>query len=361
MPVAPLVLQNKHIEVFKESCAKAENDETNKIRETVIEYIINRKIPEDWYESSLEWRELKDQLDLFLEALANHRPYRNITCIPRGGRKYKYDFEFIIDFGEKTEKDKHIVKIEKIEFKYGCESITDYPQFIQLPSKSITYCSIDTEPNTDTTPIPTQKSNTSVTYAEHFYNHYMSRMNELYQCPISISKEDYLKYIHQSSEKKHPWFQFIKSREAEHKEEKKKLVDESIHEYIDLFQCNPRVGEEEDPEKEDVRLSKSDTTWIIQTIQPLFESQKNKKYMCYKNNRFYYDSILDEELTITYLYDKIKNKEGKYHTIVFNTRLPTTKIHMLLRWKNRAGILYPAWQIKIVRSIVHSLLHVLPK
>ena len=46
--------------------------------------------------------------------------------------------------------------------------------------------------------------------------------------------------------------------------------------------------------------------------------------------------------------DLIKNKDGLINTIVCSTK-SDTKVNMLLRWRNHAGILNPAWQISLKR------------
>ena len=62
----------------------------------------------------------------------------------------------------------------------------------------------------------------------------------------------------------------------------------------------------------------------------------------YCDGEFYKDTINIDELTVTKIEKITKN------TLVLQTN-STSKINMLLRWKNHAGILFPAWQISITR------------
>jgi hypothetical protein len=73
---------------------------------------------------------------------------------------------------------------------------------------------------------------------------------------------------------------------------------------------------------------------------------------CPKEKKFYRDDITPEELTISEEHMGIQvGKNGNVHTLIFYTgEDKTTSINLLLRWRNHAGILNPAWQISINRS-----------
>ena len=111
----------KSIKEF-ENKSRKKNDKNNKIRENIIGAIINKKIPEEFYNYSNIWNNLKEGLFKCLK----HFPYKNIEVIHKGGRKYNYDFDLLLDD-----------KIYKFEFKYNCSNINDCPQFVSPmnPSK----------------------------------------------------------------------------------------------------------------------------------------------------------------------------------------------------------------------------------
>jgi hypothetical protein len=87
-------------------------------------------------------------------------------------------------------------------------------------------------------------------------------------------------------------------------------------------------------------------TYIIEHLEldysliqsKLENSQIGKKFMLWKGNRFYMDYLRDEEVKIKKLITLKKNKN--INTVVLKTDC-NTEYHMLLRWKNRLGILYP--------------------
>jgi hypothetical protein len=74
------------------------------------------------------------------------------------------------------------------------------------------------------------------------------------------------------------------------------------------------------------------------------QTQEDKNFVCYKNGKFYLDVFNPLELLAT---RSIEIKNG--NTLVIESGLPTTQHHLLLRWKNHNGILFPAWQIKLCR------------
>ena len=86
-----------------ENKSRKKNDNNNKNREFIIGAIINKKIPEEFYNYSNTWNNLKEGLFKCLK----HFPYKNIEVIHKGGRKYNYDYDLLIDG-----------KIYKFEFKY---------------------------------------------------------------------------------------------------------------------------------------------------------------------------------------------------------------------------------------------------
>jgi hypothetical protein len=97
-------------------------------------------------------------------------------------------------------------------------------------------------------------------------------------------------------------------------------------------------------------LSIKDTIDLEKISKKLIDTQSQKIYMCYdpSKNNICTDFINDNELSITDIKELKKNKDGMIHTIVCSTK-SNTIINMLLRWRNHAGILNPAWQISIKR------------
>ena len=215
------------------------------------------------------------------------------------GRKYNYDFKiFNIDL------------LYQNEFKFNAKSITDIPQILSL------------------------SSNFNTNYSEYFYDNYVGGISKLYGNDM-INKDDYLINVHQTQYHKHPWFHHIYKNENEKLNEKKELVDKSIHEYLQIL-C----------------IENKDSFNLHKITNKLKETQLNKHFMLYDThtNKFYYDKINENECIIKNIHSlKLNQKKKYYNTLILNTNNENTKIHMLLRWRNHYGILNPAWQIKMFR------------
>ena len=119
--------------------------------------------------------------------------------------------------------------------------------------------------------------------------------------------------------------------ETKYIKEKKIIVDDSIDYYL---------------------KNNADKIDIIQLNNKFNESQIDKIYILYsiKEKKFFIDRLTDNELTLTGKFILEKNKQNYINKIIYETKYLTSQIHMLLRWRNHAGILNPAWQISIVRN-----------
>ncbi len=294
---------------------KDKNDYNNKIREYLICCIINNQIPESWYKYHYKWNLIKIQLDIFLKKLINNLTYKSIECVCKGGRNFNYDFDIIFTLEDNSE------LIKKIEFKFGCDKIDKYPQFLSLSTKD------------------------NCLYADYFYDNFVDNISRLYNLDY-IEKKNYIKNIYGINYNNNNWFKFLYEKDkyiekiskenvnlnnevkefVSKNEEFNKLVELSINNFIMIYSYN---------------LNFEDLT------NKFLKTQKDKEYMCYKGD-FYYDYIDKKELSIK----KISGFKGskKYkNTIVLETYCDT-KIYMFLRWKNHYGILNPAWQISIKRK-----------
>ena len=277
-----LNLEFDDISVFFKKYTKNENDKTNKIREELIENLVNNKIPKTWY-SSPEWFKVKLRLNEFIKNFKDIGKYKE--CIRKSGRKYNYDFLFIF---EKEE--------VKIEFKNGVSSITEYPEILSVSSNKFV---------------------SGLTYAERFYDFYLSSLtNE--ELP---TKDFYLKNIYKNKVN-HPFFIHLKEVDNF-----KITVDESIDDYL-------------------VNYLEIDYAVLISKIK---ESQSNKKFMLWDDEQFHLDYISEDEFDIIPEKTLKKGKNG-YNTVILTNKNKTVEYHMLLRWKNHAGVLFPAWQIKFKRK-----------
>ncbi len=286
------MLSKESIELFHSISAKSDNDAHNTLREETICACINKEIPSDW-KLDIRWIELEAQITDFLNKIVE-TPIKSITATKKSGRQHNYDILLKVNT-EEAEKE------IKMEFKYNSDKITNYPEFISVSSNKFIQ---------------------GLEYASYFYDNYLPKIKELYKTDLDIpNKQDYLKYIYNTNYSKLPLIEYLYKNETQHIKEKKEIVDESIKTYLSQFTL--------------------DISCLNKKLQ---ESQDNKVFMLYKSGKFHYDTISKDELTVTSL-KEIKNN----NTVVCSTLNPTSYIHMLLRWKNHAGILFPAWQIKLVR------------
>lgn len=279
------------IELFYTGSQRKLNARNNQLREIIIQSIINKKIPSLWYILNEKWNKLRLSLESYIQSIRTD--FTSVSCEMKAGRKYNYDFDMI-----------YIVNNEPIiyhvEFKYGSKCVDNCPQFLSLSAKF----------NTD--------------YASFYYDNYLKLICNLYSIK-PIDKDTYLSYVHQTNYDKHKFFRTLYHKEQDKTKGKKSFVDSSIHEYLSSYNVN-----------------------IEQLNKKIKETQVSKYYMCCVDGKLYKDFISNDELIVTKVKCLKAGLTKKYNTIVLETK-STSTIHMLLRWRNHAGILNPAWQIKLVR------------
>lgn len=288
-----MLVKKSDIKVFYNKSNKRNNGKVNIKRELIINNILNDEIDKKYYKRK-KWRKLKSEIYSFI----NDNVYSNysfIKCEQKGGLRYNYDFD--IFFYNKKNK---LINSFKLEFKYN-----NVPQFVQLYTKD--YCN----------------------YAKYYYKHYVKILSKKMNID-KINGKDYLKYVYGTNFKKDIWFQKLCNTcktNKEFNEFKNNLVKKSIDKYLKKYY-----------EKIDVNL-----------INKKFENQYDKIYMIFKDGKFIYNKYNKKQLTIKSFNKFGYTKDKKYiNSVIYNTCDKNTKIHLLLRWKNRNGILGPAFQIKLI-------------
>ena len=304
----PNIYYNKRWIVYRDINAfvasyKKDNDKNNKIRESIIGAIINNKIPEKYYKYSRRWVTLKRATELYVYELVNLQPCNisnisnnNIRLIHKGSRKYNYDFTIIANDTEYN-----------IELKFNAENIEDAPQFVS--------------------PIKTDKY-LSQSYEEYYYDNYLpqliSRDNDKYP-----ERNVYLKEIHGNNPKCMNYFQDVYYKGC-----KKSSRYTGDKESVDFYELSNNI--DKISRKAFVNIADLNIGALSQYLQ---ETQKNKIYMLYKNNRFHIQiaNIEDYELVRWERYPE------KFKYIAYSAS--GKHIDILLRWKNGNGIAFPAFQI----------------
>ena len=149
-------VDKEDIDLFYINSTRGTSDEFNKKREQIICNLGNGIISAIWIQNDSRWAQLHTEL---YEVINNLKPI-NITYHKlniKGGRSKNYDFELI--FYESGQ----IIKLFKLEFKYGANEICECPQFVS-PMKPSQYLTGD--------------------YEEYFYDSYVPQICELAQVPV---------------------------------------------------------------------------------------------------------------------------------------------------------------------------------
>ena len=270
------------------------NNMNNTIREHTVISIINNA-------ASVQDPVFNDLRAAITGWITNFKISKNIPqatefrAVQRGGRRFNYDFDLILD-----------QQSFKIEWKFGGKSVDSLPEFFN--------------------PAANKRYHGDESYARFFYRNYLRQVCDIYGIVETMSEEDYIARVHGTS-RMPALFNALYRAEVngtdEQKATKKQLVDQSIAEWLE---------------------SVKDMTMIDTITADFKSSQSGKIFMIYSNGQIYRDEIEDSELTIT---SCAGVRLGKY--LLLQSKKPGTTYEMLLRWKNHAGILYPAWQISMKR------------
>lgn len=281
-----------HVQMFFQKSTRSDNDSTNKIRERVLlnlytlprSYLVHPTYGENWKKLYQSWRQC-------LETMATQTgvpDYTSIDFVLKAGMRNHYDIEVIYRGDEDH--------IRKVEFKYGATQIAKLPQILSLFANYPLF---------------------EETYDTFWYDRYL---DQYMACDpgITVSKparDLYLKEVMNFQNKTKPFFDKLRTRENFFKAEKKKVVDDSIAEFLAAY------GSEVN----------------LVALADKMVSQGDKNYILCTNGTFYLERVAHE--TVPMVYHGIKNRntlQVTRGTILYN---------MLLRWRNRKGILVPAWQI----------------
>lgn len=275
---------------------KKYNDKNNKTRENIIGAVINNKIPIEYYKYSRRWNNLKKNIESYIYDLIGYNNINNIVLIHRGGRKYNYDFTIIVNNIEYN-----------VELKFNAVNIDDTPQIVS-PVKTSKYL--------------------SRSYEEYYYDNYLPKLIS----PNNIkypNRSQYITEIHGNKPKCMEYFQNIYYQGCS--KSSKYTGDKNSIEFYNLSNSIDKISRENFINITELNINALSTY--------LKETQKNKIYMLYKNNKFHKQivNINDYELV---RYEKYPEK-FKYVAYSASGK----QIDILLRWKNGNGIAFPAFQI----------------
>jgi len=298
-----LVSENKNlypeqIDLFFTTCDKKDNDSSNRVREQILEKIID--LPNSFFEHpnyGKKWRSLKTDWIKVLKSLSYFSFVKDIKIEKKAGRKFNYDFlvQLINKKGQSIE--------YKVEFKYNSSELNTLPQFIQLYDNF---------------------GLTNERYAKFYYETYLDKYLE--KSPTTVfdvpSLDEYLKLIQTTEWKKHSFFEQLRDCEGENKKEKNEIVNQSIKDFLEKY-------------GEDLNLE------LLE--KKIRESQEDKFYIMYKDGIFNLDSFDEDD------YTDLKVSGITSNSVMIEAKSGTV-YKLLLRWKNHNGILNPAWQISVKKA-----------
>jgi hypothetical protein len=299
------LISMKSIDSFSLS-SKVKNYLHNNIRESVIGAIVNKKIPEEYYDNCDTWSNMRENINIYLTNLSHYKDSSTsstIELVHKGGRKYNYDFETILSIN-------NIVIYDKIEFKYNCDTMTKSPQIVS-PMKMSKYLSQNFE--------------------EYYYDHYLIKLFDFVNL-IPPCKKTYINQIHGT---KPLCLQTL--QELYYSGCSKSIhYNENNIQAIEFYNFSKKIS------KEAFKTFIQQTDLDISKLSKyLIKSQEKKNYMLYKNSKFFFETINQETFNII-SYTKNENK-SRYECL---TESGLT-LNVLLRWKNGNGITFPCFQISI--------------
>ena len=245
------------IKIFNKRGKKEENDSDNKLRESILEDILNLNLDEiddectdkeEWLYIQKKWREvLMSLIDVEAgtgdpepepypekEIIENNQEIK-INVKQKAGRQHNYDF--LVDYKIKNK----VLFTRKVEFKYNCSKLKNMPQFIQLP---------------DTTDMfETGK----ISYSEFYFDNYLSEYIETDKnLKLNIEKSDYLKHIKKVDRGCHSFFDMLYKHYDINKHKKEDIINKSIKDFLEKYS------------------DKLDIDWLSEKINT---SQKDKYYV----------------------------------------------------------------------------------
>jgi hypothetical protein len=277
---------------FSSGKGRGTNDANNKLRENIL--TILHRPPEEYLldaEFGNQWQTMSLKWTTFLNTLCPV-DYDDIT-IKKIANLSNHDL--LIEY----KKDTNVIHTVLGEFKHNAKSIAKLPEYYNAPES---------------------KKYIPVKYSEYFYDIYIDKLCELTNVE-KIEKHIYLKYIYQPRYSINSFFQKLKDSEETLYKQKQLLVRASIQDY----------------------LQKYASTLCLEQLTHDLMPQSTKTFILWDCHEFRSDTIHEDELQIVSI-ERIKNN----NTIVVVSK-SGTRHHMLLRWKNHLGVLYPAWQISLQR------------
>lgn len=310
------MIDDRHIDSFNDDLSGRENSgRYNDLREEFLVWLVNSS-PQT-IESVKASLRRSARLDLirtaFGGALDDLEHAEGLASAPgswsaerKGGRGHSFDFELVRSHPHGS------LRVE-VELKRG-QSIYDQPQFWQIYTN-----------------YPHLLQDTVPTYAEFFFDYYVSDLANRFDVPAG-SRSDYLKSVYRTTADSQPFttFRQVSLQGGPSAQILKDVHYQSIHDYITFLLTLPGAG-----------LNAT-------TFQERLYRQLSKRFLSWDpgEEMFHWEAFDRASLTLSGAIETRGKRSGQRHTLVLAT-VTGQQLHLLLRWKNRSCVLGPAWQIKL--------------
>lgn len=291
------------IKAFFGTNTRAENDSSNKIRESALTILSDSThIFFRDAEFGVQWTQLRTAFVNYVKAYLGTPSFTRFVLEHKGGLMNHHDFNF------SSYENDLVLRTVILEFKNN-----SMPQFMQEFDKN---------------------GWTDVKLAEFWYDKgWLDSIIALYPQPLKYAKptrEVYLKEVHQMLGAKSPSSFFKQFYEFDHNDtykvqykEKARLSQEGIAAFLTAY---------------------GNTFKVAKLREKCQAEQKSKKYFIWKTDAkmFEFYEITDAELAPSTIARVTQN------TVVLTSG--PSELHCLLRWKNTLGICCSAWQISLHRT-----------
>jgi hypothetical protein len=293
---------------------KKDNDKNNQIRESIIANINN--IDDKYYSDEKYgefWTMFREKLIDALSSFCADKQFHTFEIKQKGGMKYNYDFQvsyFEFLKGCPLEKNAHLIKDVKIEFKNNNSSVNNLAQFLEIFDKDF----VDVY------------NISSKSYAEYYYDNYLDKYIALNHTS-SIEKPlkpDYLKYV-RDIKYTHPFFSELHSNKTINTKLKRELANQSMKKYLEE------------------NSSSFNYEKITEKIQ---SSQRDKYYLLWDCEKFNIKVLEVDKIKIT----GIINSSPDNAYIDVNVDNFEYNIRVRLNWGNNLGLCNPRWKFTFINK-----------
>lgn len=283
---------------YSKGSSKGTNDAENKVRESILVFLAN-PLPTE-YADDAKWSHLYTRFHDALRSICG-QDYFRVEIKKLAGRLHNYDL--LVTFYDAANVE---IRIAKLEFKHNSRSLDKVPQILSLQDRFGL--------------VP------ELSYTKYYYetalDTYLATVN---YTNVKPSLDEYMAIVCGTEYARCPMTQYMYANEGSGDNKKRctAIVKESIRGYLDKYAA---------------------TVDIVKLNTKLMDSQMGKHFLLWDLDKFWIHTYSAEDLCIRGE-NGITVKNG--NTIVLLS--DNYEYHLLLRWRNHAGILNPAWQIKAIR------------